>query len=276
MSSFLEFSRKPRIKPDPGASSAMEALSKATAQPLDLEEIPAEEVTLQPESRVIFHSDPHSSAADRFRYLRMRLREFWNTGRLKTLLITSPLPADGKSTTALNLATALSEKGRRRVLLIEADLYHSPLQQLLGLEERKGFAECLESGLSPERAIRRLASLEWFLLPAGKANGNPTELLHGEAVGQVIHKLLPRFDWLLIDSPPVIPLVDALLLKQHCNATLLVARAGHTPASLIEKSISLIGHENILGLVFNGVEQLDRKYSKYSKYYSYYAPKDGN
>lgn len=273
MNNYLEFQRKPRLKLD-GTELSVETGELKPAKSFDLQSIPGEVVNLQPESRLIFDTDPRSAAADRFRYLRMRLREFWNSGKLKTLLITSPLPEDGKSTTALNLATALAEKGNRSVLLIEADLYHSPLQSLLGLDERGGLAECLEESRNPQSVIRRLDSLGWFLLPAGQAKGNPTELLHTEAVKSVLQRITPCFDWVLIDSPPVVPLVDALLLKQHANATLLVTRAGRTPREMIEKSITLLGREHVVGVVFNGVERLDQQYSKYSKYYGHYAPKN--
>ncbi len=82
-----------------------------------------------------------------------------------------------------------------------------------------------------------------------------------------MQKVVPCFDWVLIDSPPVLPLVDALLLKHHANATLLVARAGKTPRDAIEKSLAMLGREHVLGVVLNAVDGLNQIYSKYSKYY---------
>ncbi len=262
---------------DVRAADASGPASAGAAQPapgsnsdfsrIDLADIVAEGVHLKPESRLIFHSDPRSCAADRYRFLRMKLRELWTAGKLKSLLITSPLPEDGKSTTALNVASALSDHGKCSVLLIEADLYHSPLVEMLGIEPGPGLAECLESGLDPRSAIRRLQPLGWYLLPAGKPQGNPTELLQTEVFANTIQRLISCFDWVLIDSPPVVPLVDALLLKRHANATLLVARAGHTPREAIERSVTLIGRDHILGVVLNAVEGLNAVYSKYSNYY---------
>ncbi len=234
---------------------------------LEVSEILTKEVALRPESRISFHTDPHGCAADRYRLLRMRLRELWTTGRLKTLLVTSPLPEDGKSTTAMNVATALAEGGKYKVLLIEADLYHSPFAELLGIDRGPGLAGCLEGVATLNSAIRRLEPLNWFVLPAGEAQGNPTELLHTEAFAQIMQKVVPCFDWVLIDSPPVVPLVDALLLKHHANATLLVTRAGKTPRRDIEKSLSLLGREHVVAVVLNAVDGLNQLYSKYSKYY---------
>src|SRR5262249_36138324 len=143
------------------------------------EEIPIERANIQPASRVVFHTDPNSPSADRFRLLRMRLRELRNSKALKRILITSPLPHDGKSTMCLNLATALAEGGLRSVLLIEADLHHSALTQQLGLTPWAGLTDCLDEGLDPQSGIRKVEPLGWRLLPAGTTRSNPTELLQG-------------------------------------------------------------------------------------------------
>ncbi len=240
---------------------------ESSERKIDLQLFLAEEVKLQPESRLVFHTDPSSGAADRYRLLRMRLRELWSTGKLKTLLVTSPLPEDGKSTTAINLATALADHGKSRVLLMEADLYHSPLVTMLGLDPAPGLAECIESGLDLRSAMRKLQPLEWFFLPAGKPQGNPTELLHRDGFVRIMRQLVSSFDWVLIDSPPVLPLVDALMLKHHADGTLLIARAGHTPRKAIEQSLSLLGQDHILGIVLNATEKVNQSYSKYSNYY---------
>jgi protein-tyrosine kinase len=225
--------------------------------------IQAEEVHAQPEGRIVFHTDPTSPGADRFRLLRMRLQQLGNARKLKTLLITSPLPGDGKSTIALNLATALAEGGKRTVLLIEADLHRSCLVQQLGLKAGSGLAECLEGGLDPLSAVRRLEPLGWYLMTAGQPHSNPTELLQGETLSVVMQKLSPHFDWILIDSPPVAPLTDTLSLWRHTNASLLVSRAGRTPSGHLERAISLLGREHVLGVVLNGIEELDQLYPGY-------------
>jgi capsular exopolysaccharide synthesis family protein len=199
----------------------------------------------------------------------MCLRELWNTGKLKTLQITSPFPQEGKSTIALNLATALAQGGKRTVLLIEADLHRPSLTEQLGIEKRAGLADCLEGRLCPEAGLRRLEPLGWYFLSAGEPHANPTELLQTESFAGVLHRLSPYFDWILIDSPPVIPLTDALSLARQANATLLVAREGRTPREAVERAIAILGRQRVLGIVLNAVDGLDRMYSGYYGYSGY-------
>jgi len=241
------------------------------AQPVEqvfqLRHVQFDEVQINSETRLVFHTDPSSPAADRFRFLRMRLRTLKGLGKLKSLLITSALPQDGKSTMALNLATAMAEGGKHSVLVIEADLYHPSLSQRLGLSARAGLAECLESEIDPLSLLRRLEPLHWFVLQAGTPKGNPTELLHSESLPRLLQRLAPYFDWILIDSPPVAPLTDALLISQHIDASLMVVRADYTPRESVEEALKLLGPKKVLGILFNGVDGLNQKYSKYYGYY---------
>jgi capsular exopolysaccharide synthesis family protein len=197
----------------------------------------------------------------------MRLRELWNAGKLRSVLITSPLPGDGKSTIALNLATALAEQGKCAVLLLEADLHKPSLSQHLEIETRPGLAECLEDGLNPMKVVRRLEPLGWYLLSSGKPRSNPTELLQSENLSGIMQDLSPNFDWILIDSPPVLPLTDAVSLARQADASLLVIRAGRTPREALEQTLKLLPPEHVLGVLLNGLEGLNRLYSKYYGYY---------
>ena len=237
--------------------------SAATAT-LALPEFPVEEAQLRPENRLVYYAEPRSPAADRFRLLRMRLKTFWTAGKLKTLLITGPLAHDGKSTVLLNLATALAERGKRSVLVVEADLHHSSLAETLRLKPWSGLSDCLvDSTASPLASIRRIEPLGWYLLPAGEPRKNPTELLQTPAFGHIMQQVSPCFDWILIDSPPVIPLTDSISLQQHADASLLVVRSGQTPREAVEQSIELLGKKNILGIVLNGMEARDHLYYQY-------------
>jgi capsular exopolysaccharide synthesis family protein len=235
-----------------------------------LDAVAADTVQIPPTGRVVVHSDPRGPGADRFRLLRLHLRERWNAEKLKTLLITSPLPNDGKSTISLNLASALAERGKRSVLLIGADLHQPTLAKQLGLPDRSGLAECLEDGVQPFSVMRRLEPLGWYLLHAGNARGNPTELLQSGALGELIQQILPHFEWVLIDSPPVLPLADALTLRQVSDASLLVVRAGRTPTPAVDQAMALLGRKHVLGIVLNGMEGRD---STYGNYYGYYTGK---
>jgi len=252
---------------DNSSAASVERAGEDIEEASEFREIPVEEVRVEPESRILFHTNPRSPGADRFRLLRMRLRRLWEAGKLRTLLVTSPLPQDGKSTVALNLATALAENGQRSTLLIEADLHHPTITRRLGLRPWAGLAEYLESGLNPFSAVRRLEPLGWYLLPAGQPRNNPTELLQGDALSGLIRENSRHFDWIIIDSPPLTPLTDAVSLARHADASLLVVWAGRTPCEAVEESIALLGAEHVLGIILNGVEGLNRLYSNYYGYY---------
>jgi capsular exopolysaccharide synthesis family protein len=233
-------------------------------EPAELPAFAVVQARIRPENRLIYQTDPRSPAADRFRYLRMRLRELWSAGKLSKLLVTSPLPHDGKSTMLLNLATALSERGKRTVLVVEGDLHHSTMAETLGLDPWAGLSDCLQDESTPPlSAVRRVEPLGWHLLPAGEPRRNPTELLQTPTLGKIMQRLTPCFDWILIDSPPAVPLTDALSLQQHTDGTLLVVRAGHTPREAVEQAVALLGKKKIAGIVLNAVEGWNRLYYQY-------------
>lgn len=240
-----------------------EVIPETMAKAFDLQDIPMVEAHIRPTSRIVCQTAPNSPAADRFRALRMRLRELRGTGKVKRLLISSALPHDGKSTVALNLATALSEQGKRAVLLIEGDLHHSHLTRHLGLDAWDGLTECLDGGINPLSAIRRVEPLGWYFLPAGSPRSNATELLQSATLSGVMQKVSPYFDWIVIDSPPVLPLTDALSLQRQADAYLLVVRAEQTPREAVEAAVALLGKQQMLGIILNGAEGLDRLYSRY-------------
>ena len=197
----------------------------------------------------------------------MRLQEWRGLATLRSLAISSAMPGDGKSTIALNLATTLAENGKRSVLLIEGDLHLPSLAKALNIPAQPGLAECLENGVDPIMHIRRLKPLQFFMLQSGQAHGNPTELLQSAALPRLLEGIGPYFDWVLIDTPAIAPLTDALTISRYCDGTLLVVRADHTIREAVDDAVSQLGAERLVGIVFNGAEGLNRYYSKYSKYY---------
>jgi len=224
---------------------------------------------VSPESRMVVHSDPRCIGADRFRLARIRLKSLQASKGLKTLLVTSPMPGDGKSTVALNLATALSENGKQPVLLIEADVYRPSLVKKLEIASWRGLTECFQQGIDPMLAIRRIEPLGFYLLPVGKPVDDDS-FLQTKYAAQLIKQFAAlSFSWIVIDAPPSTPVADILALKAQADATLLVVRAGTTPREAIEETTRNIGREHIMGVILNGVEGLDHFYSKY---YGYVKP----
>lgn len=267
MINFSELLWKPQKQKRRPVSVFAEPASDEAADISELSQIPVEDVLIRPELRIALLTDSKSPGADRFRFLRMKLRELKASVNLSSFLITSPLPHDGKSTIALNLATALAEQGKRRVLLIEADLYHPTLAQRLQIPSRVGLGECLEQGLDPMTAVRRLQPLGWYLLEAGKPLTNPTELLQSETLPKVLQRLRPHFEWILIDTPPVAPLTDAVSISKYVDASVLVVRAGCTPQDSVKEALTVLGQKHVLGVIFNAAEGLNKVYSQYYGYY---------
>ena len=254
-------------------STGAEALKEST-DVIALKTAAVEDVDIQKGCRLVVHTDPRGPAAERFRYLRIRLRDPWETGKLKTVLITSALPKDGKSTVALNVATSLSEHGKKRVLLIEADLHRPSLAMQLGLKPGPGLVECLGADVNPIPFIRRLEPLGWYLLKAGGKCINPTELLQSGKLPDLLGRLSPHFDWILLDSPPVIPVTDALAMAREVDAILMVVRAGFTPREAVQRSLAQLGRRKLLAVVLNAIEGLNQKYSQYG-YYNNPLPEGG-
>jgi capsular exopolysaccharide synthesis family protein len=258
---------KPEIGRDdlPSASTEefLETLERADVYlPVSTEVSP-----VSPETRLVMHTDPRSAGADRFRLAQIRLTSIQASRKLKSLLITSPLPEDGKSTVTLNLATGLSEGGKHPVLVLEADVHRPTLLKKLGLKAWPGLTECYKRGSDPMLAIRRIDPLGFYLLPAGQPVEDGSSLLQSDFASQLIKSLSSSFfSWVLIDSPPTTPVADIIALKAQADATLLVVRAGETPREAIEESTRNLGRDHIIGIILNGVEGLDRIYSKYYGY----------
>ncbi|MGA3048234.1 MAG: CpsD/CapB family tyrosine-protein kinase [Terracidiphilus sp.] len=206
------------------------------------------------ESRIVVHANSHGMAADRFRLLRFRLRPFWESGKLKTLIVTSALPREGKTTMALNLATSLSEHGNYSVALVEADFRHPSLADRLGLTPAPGLVKSLESGTDPFSAIRRVNPFGFYVLPAGESSAHPITLLSSRQFSETIARLRACVDWVIIDSPPVSPIPDLLAIKSSADGCLWVVRAGATPREIVDETIQQFGRELVIGIVLNGAD----------------------
>jgi len=225
--------------------------------------VPPLQARIGPESRLIVSTDPHSPGSERFRLIRMALRTSTGGKLPEILLITSPLPKDGKSTVSLNLATALAEGGKYKVLLLEADLHRPSLLENLGLDRMNGLSEVLKGLEEPSAVIRRIEPLDIYLMAAGRLSDNPSELFQGERFRELLQEFRTCFDCVLLDCPPAFPLADVVALKAHADGVLLVARAGSTPREAVRETLQLFKPEQVLGLILNAEEELNQLYSKY-------------
>ena len=237
----------------PGAPS-VQTTTPATAVPAS-DAIQSYTVRLNPV--LVAGLAPKSLAAEQYRQLRTRLSHAEGASTLRTVLITSPQKGEGKSVTAANLALTMAQELQRRVILVEADLRKPSLQHLFGLPPGPGLAEYLSGAVELKDVMRFLPDHNLTVIHAGSAPTNPAELLGSTAMRRLLDQLRTRFDRVLLDTPPVLPLADVAVLAPLVDGTLMVVRAGVTPKPAIENALRAFDSSRLLGVVLNesGMEQ---------------------
>ena len=204
---------------------------------------------------------------EQFRGLAATLLRAQGERPLKSLLVTSPSPGDGKSHVAVNLALTLSDSYRRRVLLIDADLRRPTLHQVFRVPNAKGLGEALQAKADEKVAAVQISET-LTLLPAGRPDVNPLSGLSSGRMKRIVADGAAAFDWVIVDSPPVGVLADAHLVSETVDAAILVVRAGVTRYADLEAAAGTLGSDRILGVVLNAVDPLEiRGEAYYSHYY---------
>ena len=224
-----------------------------------------------PKTMLFFSGEEHTSGMEEFRTLRSRLYQAREKQPLSKLLVTSALPKEGKSFTSANLAQVIVRQHGRRALLIDADLRNPQLHNLLGAEPGPGLSEYLQSTADELSIIQRGPMENLFLIPAGRDNGNPAELVSNGRMKFLLSRLEPMFDWIIIDSPPAVLVSDAALLANYCDGVLLVVRSNNTPVDAARRAVLEFRERNVVGVVLNGMAPGLAPYSQYY-YTSYGAP----
>ncbi|HLW87265.1 MAG TPA: CpsD/CapB family tyrosine-protein kinase [Terriglobales bacterium] len=222
---------------------------------------------------LFFGPDEQAQGTEQFRALRSRLYQVRERQPLKKVLVTSALPKEGKSFIAANLAQALVRQQGQRALLVDADLRAARLHATLGTAASPGLSEYLMHQEDEFRVIQQGPMENLFFLPSGREVSNPAELLAGGGLKSLLERLEPLFDWIIIDSPPAVPVTDASLLAKCCDGILLVVRSSVTPFDLAQKARLEFSDEQLLGVVLNGVGSDSMPYHRY--YYSTYPRGDG-
>jgi capsular exopolysaccharide synthesis family protein len=222
-------------------------------------------VFLSPDNKLVCVTDVESLAAEKFRFLGIRLRYLQQKRPLKCVVVTSSVAGEGKSTIAGNLACALAGNKQQRVLLLDGDLRRPTLAQQLGLRELPGLSELLESDAERLTNIYRLESLGLWILPAGRSSANPLEILQLSKLSSLMDRLEAAFDWIVIDSPPVLPLADTSIWMRLADGILLATRPGTTAKRQLQRSLEAIEQSKLLGAVLNGSkEPIANNYYYYS------------
>jgi capsular exopolysaccharide synthesis family protein len=217
-----------------------------------------------PNAIVFENADPFFPGAEQFRTLRSRLYRMRESQPLQTILISSAIPAEGKTVVSTNLAYALVRQHGCRVLLIDADLRSPRVHTLLGAPTNPGLAEYLQNNATETEVIQRGGEDGFCFVPAGNHVKHPSELISSDRMKHFLERVKPAFDWIIIDSPPALPVADASVLGGMVDGVLFVVRANSTPSEASQKACKELRDAHIIGVVLNTAEES----SDYNSYYS--------
>lgn len=222
------------------------------------------------EALLVNPAKPREAPAEEFRTLRTRLNHLQTLQPLHTLVVTSASPAEGKSFTAANLALTQAQLADKRVLLADFDFRRPTVDKTFQVPISPGMTNYLQGTATLEEVLLRLGDSNLYIIPAGDPVPNPLELLNLKECVNLIADLRAHFDWVIIDSPPLLFAADGNLLATMCDGTVLVVRIGTTTFDSVTRALQSLCENNVLGIVVNGARR-GELYSKYTYYHDYYA-----
>ena len=281
--------RRPRPHgPDPGATTRRSAAREMTEESRDggahEESEPSdrdgrrrslfERLDARLAEKVVADENMSPVSREQYRRLAGVLLDAQSNNGTKVVMVASAVPGEGKTLTATNLALTLSESYRRRVLLIDADLRKPTVHQVFRLHAASGLIEGLEEGTTT-RLILRQVSTHLAVLPAGRPTSDPMAGLTSDRMRQLLDEARESFDWIIIDTPPLMLLPDAHLLSSLVDGAVLVVKARSTPHAMVKRTTDIIGKNRVLGVVLNQADA--REQSSYGGYYGgYYLTEKGD
>jgi len=221
----------------------------------------AQSVMVQPPvtSRLVAWTTPNSLGAEKFRALAVRLDDMRRQYQLNSVQVTSSVINEGKSFVAANLAVTLAKYSGSKTLLIEGDLHRPTLASMLGLKDLQGLSEWW-SGRNQDlsRFLVRLTGTALWFLPAGKACDRPSEILRSAQLSEAFAQFAGRFDWIVVDSTPMLPVIDANLWSRLVDGTLLVVREGVAPLKALKNGLQSLDNPKLIGVVINEASEFDQ------------------
>ncbi|HSY63377.1 MAG TPA: CpsD/CapB family tyrosine-protein kinase [Terriglobales bacterium] len=224
---------------------------------------------LDPNVNVFINSALTAHGSEQFRTLRSRLYQMRSSQQLRTLLVTSSVPAEGKTFVTNNLAQAIVRQPDRRALIIDADLRCSRLHVPLGAPASPGLTDYLRGEVDELAIIQHGLEGNLCFIPGGNAVTNPSELLSNGRMKVLLDRVMPVFDWVILDSAPLLPVADSSLLADLVDGALLVIRAGQTPVETAQRACQELQGRNIVGVVLNAVGRQHAYGAYYSSTYGY-------
>lgn len=241
---------------------AVAALRSAVAAPSeDKAEGPTEcevlHIAPSTESHLVTGVDGESIAGEAFHLLGVRLRHLRRQRPLKKLLITSTIPQEGKSMVAANLACTLALRTQQKVLLVEGDVRRPTQSKIFGLPGRAGICEWLNGQGSLVNNMYRLEGPGIWIFPAGSSSGDSLQLLQSGRAIPMMSQLTNWFDWVVIDSPPILPLADTSVWTNMADGILLVTRQGTTQKRQLKRGLEALGTQKLLGAILNSSKNVE-------------------
>jgi len=215
---------------------------------------------------------PASFAAEQYQGLRLTIERLARARDMKVIAISSPAAGDGKTVTAINLAGALARGSDERVLLIDADLRRPSVVRQLGMTDiHVGLADALsDEGTSVLSVVRRLDAYNLDVIPAGTPRAGISQLLRSPRLDAFLREARQRYAYIVLDTPPLLPVFDSALLAKSVDGVLMVVAANRTPRKLLGEALNMLDASTVLGIVFNRDER--PLFGYYNAYYREYFP----
>jgi capsular exopolysaccharide synthesis family protein len=205
--------------------------------------------------------EDYSMVAEQYRILFTKIEEAGRGDSRKTFAVTSSIKGEGKSITTLNLAYLAATEFKKRTLLVECDLRKpSSVSGYLDEAPRRGTTDVLRGGCDLRSALVRVEGTGLYLLAAGDVTGRTSELLSSPGLSGLMEALKAGFDYVFVDSPPVLPLVDMNIISRHVDGVLFVIRAGKTPKDIVLKALGTLQGSGVIGMVLNGSDANLKRY----------------
>ena len=223
-------------------------------------------------SKLISIKDPRSPIAESYRTLRTNIKFSSFDKKMQSILITSSGTGEGKSTTAANLAIVMAQSGNKTIL-IDCDQRRPNVHKLFKISNEIGLSNFLIGSIDFNKAIQKAELENLHILPSGTKPPNPSELISSNTMMEFVEELKKHYDYVILDSPPVIPVTDAQLLASYVDGCLLVVSFGEVEKEAAMKAHDLLNKVNahIIGVILNKFEVREKGYYGY-----YYYGEDGN
>lgn len=225
------------------------------------------------ENHLVSILDLASFEAEQYRTLCHMLEQRRASTGLAVLAVSSPAAGDGKTTTAINLAGALAQTPENRILLVDLDLRKPSLSAYIGLKSssaRKGVTDIVgDPDLNFEQVAYVVSQIQLTILPSGRASSSPYDDLNSVRLGEMLEIARKNYNYIILDTPPLIPFPDCRLIERLVDGFLVVVKADKTPRKLVEEALQVIDQQKLIGVVFNGDDHPVFGYSSYYGYDSY-------